>query len=109
MGLQQLMDIKFGQKEIELGGEKYLVKELSAGDFGKYQSSLIKMVNNQPVYKTENAAKNLVLYSLHNLDGTRVFEDKDSALIENLPKSVVVKIFEIASKLNGMGENAEKN
>jgi len=109
MGLQHLSELKFNEEEIEIGGEKYLVREMDCGDFGKYQASLIKFVNNKPQYKAENAQKNMIMYSLRDLDGSRVYSDKDLALVDKLPKSIAERIFEIAAKLNGIGEESAKN
>ena len=118
MSLQHLMDIKFAQEEIEIEGEKYLVKELNSGDYGKYQKSLVSIVNEKPVYKGENASKNLVLYALCDMNGERVFQDKDAALIDNLPKRIIDAVFQKAALLNGLGkknqegeteDSAEKN
>jgi len=109
MSLQHLMELKFNEEEIIIGEEKYLVREMNCGDFGKYQASIIKFVNNKPEYEAKNAQKNLIMYSLRDMDGKRVFKDKDGELVEKLPKSAGEKIFEIATRLNGMGEEAAKN
>ena len=107
MGKEALLQAKFGKEEIEINGDKYEIREMTAGDAAIYESSLFNMVNGKPIYNTKNAKTKLVLMALYQ-NGARVFEDKDIGLIESLPYSVLNQVFEIASKLNSLG-TAEKN
>ena len=107
MSKDNLINIKFTEEEVEINGEKYIVKEMNAGEASDYESSLFSMVNGKPVYNTKNAKAKLVLATLHQ-DGEKVFEDKDISLIEKMPSSVLNKLFGVASNLNNLGAE-EKN
>ena len=110
MGREKLFELEFEQIEIDIKGDKYIVKEMNAKDAGEYESSLYTVVGQTVKYNTKNAKEKLVLRTLCEVNGDRIFGDNDIALIGKLPASVVDKVFQIASKLNGLEkEGTEKN
>jgi len=108
MSKEKLLGLSFREKTIKLGDDEYLVKEMNAELAEKYESSLYKIVGNDVKYDASKAKTKMVLYTLHDLDGKRVFNDNDYGLIKQLPAHVVDQIFQTASNLNGV-EGAEKN
>ena len=108
MSKEKLLGLNFREKEITLGDEKYVVKEMNADKAQKYESSLYKFVGENIKYDASEAKTRLVLFTLHDLEGKRVFDDKDYGLVKDLPAHIVDKVFQIASNLNNM-EDAEKN
>jgi predicted fused transcriptional regulator/phosphomethylpyrimidine kinase len=109
MGRDNLFEVKFDEKEIEINGDKYFVREMNAKDASEYESSLYKQVGNTIQYVTKNAKEKLVIKTLYDSEG-RVFKESDIELVGKLPASVVDKIFQVASKLNGLeSEEVEKN
>jgi len=108
MSLQHLIESAFKKEEILINGEKYLVKEMSAGEYTAYQKTLYTMVNNKPIYKVENAVKNLVLYTLHDIDGNRIFKDTDAVLLDKMPQSIVDEIYNHAAKVNGLDQTEDE-
>ena len=110
MSKESLLGLSLKKKEIKLGDEKYIVKEMNAKDAGRYENSLYKIIGDKVIPNAENAKSKLVLYTLYDLEDKRVFEDNDIAHIQNLPASVVDKVFQIANGLNGLDkETVEKN
>lgn len=110
MGKESLLKIAFKHEEIEIGGEKYQIRELSSGEASKYQASVVKVVNGRPQYDLKNSMRDLIMLSLCDEKGDRVFSDEDAGMIDMLPSSVSEQIFKTAQKVNGMdAESAEKN
>lgn len=81
MSKEFLMGLKRNEIEVELDGKKYIVKECTIAEYLEYTESLL---NKEP-----NAQCKLVLSTLHDANGARVFDKKDIALIEMMPASVV--------------------
>lgn len=110
MNKEKLMGLSFGSKKIKLGDDEYLIKEMNAELAGKYESSLYKFVDGKPVYNATDAKTKLVLYTLHNLDGSRTFENSDLGLVRQLPAHIVDEIFNVASNINKLdADTTEKN
>jgi len=107
MSKENLLNMKFAEEEVTIGKEKYIVKEMTAGDASDYESGLFSMVNGKPVYNTKNAKAKLIMATLYQ-DGVKVFEPKDISLIEGMPSGVLNKLFTVASNLNNLG-GEEKN
>ena len=108
MSKEKLLGLNFREEEVTLGGEKYLVKEMNADKAQKYESGLYKFVGDKIKYDASEAKTRLVLFTLHDLDGKRVFEDNDYGLVKELPAHIVDQVFQVASNLNNM-DDAEKN
>lgn len=109
MSKEKLLKSVFKSEEIEIDGDKYLVKELSAKDGTAYENSLYKIVGDKVVPQTDHVMTRLVLMTLCDLEGTRVFDDKDLNLVGELPASVINQIFEVSARLNGLDKKSEKN
>lgn len=109
----RLSKAKFAEEEvtIEIDGEQIgvMVREMTAGECGKYQSSLYKLVNNTPIVNMENAQAKLIAACLFDKDGNKVYEDKDIELINRLPANVVTLLFEVAGRVNNLERNRIKN
>ena len=110
MGKEKLFEALFAQEEIEINGEKFIVKEMNAKDAGEYESSLYKQVGSTIQYVTKNAKEKLVIRTLCDVEGKKIFEINDIEQVGTLPASVVDKVFQFASKLNGLEKGeSEKN
>ena len=110
MGKEKLFEALFAQEEIEINGEKFIVKEMNAKDAGEYESSLYKQVGNSIQYVTKNAKEKLVIRTLFEVNGDRVFGLNDIEQVGQLPASVVDRAFQVATNLNGLEkEGTEKN
>lgn len=110
MSKEFLLGLAFSQETIQIEGKTFIVKEMDAGTSNKYEASLYKIVNNKPIYDVKNAKLKLVLLTLHDEQGNRVFAENDLGIIEQLPSHIVDEIFQVASSLNGLNQDeAEKN
>jgi len=56
--------------------------------------------------KHKNVRASLLALCMHE-DGKRIFSDAEASEIGTLPPSVVDKIFEVASRLSGLGDQGE--
>ena len=98
--------------ETEVG--KIVVKELTAGEAGKYDNSLYSYKNGKYTINRENAKEKLVIASCYDEKGEKLFELKDIELVKQLPTSLVDQLFSVASELRDIHdekkiEEAEKN
>lgn len=100
----------FKQEEFEYNGNKFIVKEMNAKDAGEYEASLYKVIGNQVKYDTKLAKIKLLLFTLCDAEGKRLFGLNDMEKIGQFPSSFVDKVFQVASKLNALEkESPEKN
>jgi hypothetical protein len=110
MNKEFLAGLSFRSEEIELEGHKFKVVEMNASTAEKYESSLYKIVNNSVKYDASKAKTKLVLLTLCDENGKRIYNDNDYGLVENLPSHIVNEIFNVASGLNNLDvEETEKN
>lgn len=99
MGKDNLLKLTLKSEEVELNGEKYEVREMTGEDASEYESGIFKMVNGKPVYDTKNVKAKLVVLTLFQ-NGEPVFDKKDIGLVNQLPASVISKVFDVATKVN---------
>lgn len=110
MSIEKLMSIALKSKEITIGGDSYLVKEMNAKDAGVYENSLYKIVGEKVTPNAENAKAKLVLFTLCDMDGKRIFQDKDISQVQELPTSIVNMVYKVANSLNAIDRGQiEKN
>ena len=100
----------FKTEELEIDGEKYFIREMTAGAATEYEESLLDMSSGKPVYKLKGAKSRMVQACLFTEKGEHVFEKKDLLLVESMPKSLVEKIFDLATRVNSLDPKVtEKN
>lgn len=110
MSKEYLLGLDFSQQIVKLGEKEYIVKEMDAETANKYESSLYTIKGDKVDFDTSKAKTKLVLLTLYDLDGKRVFEDKDYGHVAKLPAHIVDKVYQIASNLNNLNaEEVEKN
>lgn len=105
----KLLGVKLKEVEIEIEGEKAIVKELLAGEAAEYSNSLYKMVNGQVVLNTKDAQVKLMILTLYDLEGNRVFDLKDMASVKEMPSRIVDQVYKVSSVLNGIEKEKAKN
>lgn len=86
------------EKEIEVLGQKMIIKEMTAKESGDYQTAIFNRKTN--VIDVKKAETLLICYCLYDLDGNRVYGLNDIGLIESLPSSVVKVLSSEAQNLN---------
>jgi hypothetical protein len=113
--LNKLMAMTFNQETININGTTFIVKEMNAQDKAIYENSIYeyKQVGKElkVIPKLEGAKTKLVIYTLHDEKGEKVFKGlEDLGLVEKLPASIIEKICDTAGKLNGLNqEEVTKN
>jgi len=106
----KLLEAVLKSEEIEINGYKYIVKEMTTIEGSKYDGSLYEIVNGTPKYNKDGVKAKLVQICLYDTKDNRMFKKSDMGLIEQLPKSIVEKIYGVAQRLNKTDvEEAEKN
>jgi hypothetical protein len=100
----KLLESSFDQRDFEINGITVVIKEMNAGDAVKYESSLYKLVNNQPIMTLENSKAKLIMLCVYDKDNNRVFDEKDIANINKMSAKTVNQLFQICSDLNGIVE-----
>lgn len=110
MSKEFLLGLSFREQKVTIDGTDFIVKEMNAETANKYESSLYKIQGQSFKYDASEAKVKLLMFTLHDLDGKRVFEDKDLGLVKQLPAHVVDLVFDVASNLNNLNaEETEKN
>lgn len=105
-----LLNAPFNEREIELNGQKFIVREMDGGEAEEYENSLYKITNRKVETNTKDAKGKMIQLCLYDLDGKKVFSKSDMATIKKMPAHVANKIFDIATELNSMDpEKQEKN
>lgn len=113
MSLDKLMRSAFKSKTITIDGTSYIVKEMSAQDKSEYENSIYeykqvgKEIKITP--KLENAKVSLVIYTLHDEQGNKLFKGiEDIPLVKQLPSSIVEMVCDAAGELNGLDHSEVK-
>lgn len=111
--LDKLMKSAFKQQTITINGDAFIVKEMNAEDKSCYENSIYeykqvgKEIKITP--KLEDAKAKLVIYTLHDEQGVKVFKGiEDIPLVRQLPASLVDQICDVAGELNGLNHNEVK-
>lgn len=111
---EELLGLTRKSVVVETEKGNIIVKELTAGEAGKYDNSLYTFKNGKPSINRENAKEKLVIASCYDEEGNKLFELKDIELVKSLPTSLVDRLFSAASELRDIHdeekiEEAEKN
>jgi len=110
MSKEFLLGLNFRKEAVKIEGKNFTVKEMDAKTSQSYSNSLYKVVNGKVKYDTSTAMTKLVMLTLCDEEGNRIFGDNDHGLIEQLPGHIVEKVFKVAQKLNNLdAEEVEKN
>lgn len=110
MSKEKLLGLKRKQQTVTVEGITIIVKEMTNGDAEVYQNSLYKIVGDKMIYQTDNIKAKLFIYTAHDEQGEKMFDIKDLGLVNQLPASVIDKVFQVANDLNNLNpEQVEKN
>lgn len=98
----------------DLGGEQLLLQELSGADRDRYEASRMTVSfdakgNADRKLNLANIRARLVVLSLVDADGKRVLSDADAAWLGQASGLVLDRLFEVASRLSGIGRDAEED
>ena len=104
---EKLFGLKRNETVVEVAEDvNVTVKELSAGEYMNYTTSLYKFVNGKAVPQLDNQQAKLVALACYEENGEKMFGKNDIEQINNLPATVIEKLYNAAEKLNvGTGKN----
>lgn len=95
-------------EEVPFGKGKVLVTELGFNEVNTIRESpLIK--NEKDEFDGFKFIGLLVVYSVRDAKGNRVFDDSDLEAVMAFPRSQYLKLADTAKKLNGMADDEPKN
>lgn len=101
----ELLGLMRKEVEVPVAGGTIKLREMTAGD----RIKLAGMIHGKNAVTTDYASA-VLLFTICNDDGSRMFADDEIQLVQSLPASIVEAAFVAASKLNNTDEKeAEKN
>jgi len=100
---------KIRTKEIVIDGETYLVKELNAGEYATYQSTLYKQVGKTVKIDTKDSKITIAILALCDKNLESIFTMADFEAVSKMPGSIIDDIATLAENLTKSEEEAVKN
>lgn len=101
---------KDGLLGLKLPRQRYTVADvgnvwihgLTAGEKDQYEDQVFKVKAGSREVRISNARSMLIIRTVHDQHGKRIFNDADLGRVCNMPASVVDPMYELARKLSGM-------
>ena len=101
-------DLPYEDAEVPEWGGKVRVRVLTGAELDKYHGSLFTVKGKDVVQDRENFRTKLLVKCLIDDKGNRLFNDKELEDLAGKSGAVLQRLYEIASRLNGMtAEEAE--
>lgn len=97
-----LNGVKLKTEAINVFGEDLMVRELTGCERDAFEASLTVSKGKTVSMNMNNVRAKLVVKSLFDLDGSRLFGDNDVDLVGGLPASDLDKVFEVAQRISGL-------
>jgi hypothetical protein len=89
----------------EWGGEVF-VKALSGTERDRWETSMIQMKGTDRTINMQNIRAKLASMAICDEDGKRLFSDNDVLALGQKSASALQRVFELAQKLSGIGDDA---
>jgi hypothetical protein len=102
-------DIKIQEVDVPEWGGKVLVKTLSGSERDSFEASIVTGIGANAKMSTENIRAKLVVRSIVGEDGKRFFSDSDAEILSKKSAAALDRIFAVASKLSGVGDDEIKD
>ena len=105
---EMLLGLSLEQKEIEVEGVKFVVKEMTAGQGTIYENTLYSLdAKGNLKINMKDARAKLIALTCCDTEGHRLFEDRDIEQIKNLPNRIAAKMFDEAAKMNKLNQDGQ--
>ncbi len=102
-------DLKIVELEIPEWGNKVVrIKPFSGKQRDEFDSALVEQRTGENTIDMRGLKSRLVALSLVDEEGVLMFKEDEVELVAGKSASVIERIFEVAQKLNGIGEEAVK-
>ena len=94
--------------EVPEWGVQVMVRELSASEHDAYQAALVN-VGKGGGYTVDlsNHRCELLVRALRDLDGKRLFQDREVSVLGQAPSPVIDRLYAIAQRVTGIEESGE--
>ena len=98
-------NLKIEAVTVEGMAEPIHVRTLNGRERDAFENSCFKGKGKNRELSTENIRAKLLVRSICNADGTRIFGEHETELLGELPANVLDKLFTIAQTLSGLGQD----
>jgi len=102
-------DIKTEEVDIPEWGGKVLVKAMNGTERDSFEASIVKGTGKDATVDMNNIRAKLVVRTIVGDDNKRLFNDADAELLSKKCASALDKVFAIAQRLSGIGEQDLKD
>lgn len=86
----------------ELGGEVVWVWGLTGAQRDAFESTMTVQRGKKTERNLANIRARMLVLTLHDADGARLFTDAETEAVGNLPATVLDPLFDVARRLSGM-------
>jgi hypothetical protein len=91
----------------EWGGDVY-VKGMTGAERDKFEASIVKMTGKEQTFNMTNFRAKLASMTICDEQGKRLFSDADIIELSNKSANALQRIFTVAQRLSGIGDNDVK-
>lgn len=91
----------------EWGGVTVYVRELTVGQRDAFEDGLVDRKGGTVTLRTIGLKSSLLVQTLCDEDGNRIFEDGDEKLVSELGAAGVERVFAVAQRVNKMRKDDE--
>lgn len=99
----ELLAISLKTKEVKLESGTVTIREFTTSDREAFEMLAMKMSKDN---NSKNMKASVIVKSIINKEGTRVFGDDENGLISQMPSTITQKIFNEILEINGMAGDA---
>ena len=90
---------------VQVGDLKICVKTLTGRERDAFENSCFKGKGKARELSTENIRAKLLVRSICDSSGVRLFADNETELLGDLPADALDTLFTVAQKLSGLGQS----
>ena len=101
----QAKDIQTEEVPVPEWGGAVLVRGLTGEERDGYEASIMSLRGTDAQLNLRNARAKLVVKSVVDADGARLFSDQDVAALSNKSAAALQRVFEVAQRLSGLTAN----
>ena len=105
----QANDIKTKEVEVPEWGGSVLVRGMTGQERDDFESSIVSREGKQTKMEMKDIRAKLVTKCIVGEDGKRLFDEKDVAALTRKSASALDRVFSVAQKLSGIGEEELKD
>lgn len=97
-------DVTVEEVKVPEWGMAVRVRGITAADRDRLEAATVEQRGKDTKLNLQNIRARLVAYSVVDEQGARVFSEEDIALLGQKSATAVNRVFEVASRLSGLGQ-----